>query len=97
MIVLYPRPHVVQRMGEYNVSQAPGAPLGPEKAEPTLHPINLLSHPLGPLPTPHLSHQAFMPAPSGQQEVCDQGPKGFLVFFIYTSIPNEPGDCAGAR
>ena len=40
MIVLYPHPQVVQQLGEYNVSQALGAPLGPEKAEPTLHPIN---------------------------------------------------------
>lgn len=52
MIVLYPRPQMVQQMGEYNVSQALGGPLGPEKAEPTLHPINPLSHPLGPLLTP---------------------------------------------
>ena len=38
MITLYPHPQVVQQVGECNVSLALGAPLGPEKAEPTPHP-----------------------------------------------------------
>lgn len=96
VIVLYPRPTWYSAWSSI-MCPGPGAPLGPERPEPTLHPINPLSHPWDLSP-----HHPPQPGPSCLPQwtaggLCSGNPKGFLVFTIYTPISNEPGDCAGAR